>query len=223
MFCLCITITSTPAKIFINKTGFGQAKISVAKGRATAAHIEPSETFLLSPAVRKNTQAITANTGSPVNNPRAAATDTPFPPLKPKYIGKQWPIMQAAPAAAFPASPQRYAPISIAIAVLAASHRSVASPAFSPNTRATFVAPAFPLPSVLTSLPYAFFEIGIEAQKEPRRYPNTTITIYFNSITYQFKYLKLLYQIFEVMQYANYTTFSLHFVQCCIFYVFPFV
>ena len=87
-----------------------------------------TETRFVTRKVRKNTATRMRKKRQSRNRPMAALTETAFPPLKPKYRGKQWPIRQPKAAMTIPGDPASREPRYIARAVFTPSPTSVAKP-----------------------------------------------------------------------------------------------
>ncbi len=115
--------------------------------------------------------ALTAASGHRARNtPRAVAT--PLPPLNLSHTGKQCPSSTARAAIIIQValSPVKR-PASLTAAIpFAVSNTSVRTPASGPTTRATLVAPMFPLPDLRTSPPPNSFVRSSPKGIEPRRY-----------------------------------------------------
>src|SRR5712691_1429881 len=144
----------------------------MSSGMAAAAATEPRETYRQQATQRrKSSSALTAANGHRARNtPRAVAT--PLPPLNLSQTGKQCPssttkaamvIQVALSLVTRPASQTAAAPFAV-------SKISVRIPASGPTTRATLVAPMFPLPALRTSPPPKDFASSTPNGIDPKRY-----------------------------------------------------
>ena len=89
MLLLCIKTTSSAAKPAMVISSGEHENAAAAAGRQSDAVTEPRETLRLNTATHRNTAMTPKNTCHPQASASAAPTETPFPPLKPKYSGKQ--------------------------------------------------------------------------------------------------------------------------------------
>ena len=144
-------------------------------GYKIAAPTEPKDTILVSIiSTKANIKQIRPICQFIINNtPNAVAT--PFPPLKPKKIGKVCPNTTKIAASCTKVSapslvirPVIYA-IKTATTPFKMSHIKVIIEAFFPTVRSTFVVPAFPLPFSLTSKPAIFLLIITEKLMLPNK------------------------------------------------------
>ncbi len=121
--------------------------------------------------------ALTAASGhKPRNTPSAVAT--PLPPLNLSHAGKQCPRSTAKAATIIHAalSPVKRPASQTAAVPFAVSSTRVRTPASGPTTRATLVAPMFPLPALRTSPPPNSLARSSPKGIEPRRYAASEIS-----------------------------------------------
>ncbi len=153
MFSLCLRIPRA-AGIRERRARALSPSIRKVKGRKVRAIMEDRETILVMKKVPKNGTASIRITNGFRARIKPSVDATPFPPLKERNIEKSCPTTPKRPAKNNSAVDKpRYFPIITGIKPFDISRTPDTRPNFKPRTLETLVAPMFPLPIFLISIP----------------------------------------------------------------------